>query len=332
MELQDRYVGCLLGQALGDALGFVVEGFPREDCAEYVEEWLRPRRVPELRRGPFPFGQYSDDTQLARELMQSYIDRRSFDPADYARRIAAIFAEGRVVGRGRATEEAARRLAREIPWEQAGTPPPAAGNGTAMRAAPVGLFFCDAPGELARAAREQSHITHQDPRCAAGSAIVAGTVAHVARQGRLDLGALFGELLPLCGAFSEEFAGRLEQLPDWVGLPPENAFGIIATAGQEDADTHGQGISAFVVPSVLWSLYAFLRTPDDYWETVRTAIAAGGDTDTTAAMAGAMSGALNGAAVLPPEFTERLNDQGTWGRDDLARLARAAWAIKRHRL
>ena len=39
MELQDRYTGCLLGQCLGDALGFVVEGYPREDCTEYVDTW-----------------------------------------------------------------------------------------------------------------------------------------------------------------------------------------------------------------------------------------------------------------------------------------------------
>lgn len=332
MELQDRYTGCLLGQCLGDALGFVVEGYPREDCTEYVDAWLRSRRIPEWQRGPFSFGQYSDDSQLARELMQSYIDRRGFDSADYARRIAAIFAEGRIVGRGRATTEAARRLASGIPWEQAGTPAPAAGNGTAMRAAPAGLFFCDAPGELARAARDQSRITHQDPRCAAGSAIIAGTVAHVARAGRLDPGALFSELLPLCSTFSEEFAARLDNLADWVGLPPGMAFELIAAAGQEDAAPHWMGITPFVIPSVLWSLYAFLRTPEDYWETVCTAIAAGGDTDTTAAMAGAMSGALNGAAALPPEFTEHLNDQGAWRRDALARLARDAWAIKRHRL
>jgi ADP-ribosylglycohydrolase len=77
-----------------------------------------------------------------------------------------------------------------------------------------------------------------------------------------------------------------------------------------------------VVPSVAWSLYAFLRTPDDYWAVVRTAIAVGGDTDTMAAMAGALAGAHLGAAVLPQPLLERLTDRGAWGAAELDGLAR----------
>jgi ADP-ribosylglycohydrolase len=83
-----------------------------------------------------------------------------------------------------------------------------------------------------------------------------------------------------------------------------------------------QGISAFVTPSVLWSLYAFLRSPDDYWETICTAIAVGGDTDTMAAMAGAISGARVGVDALPSDLLERINDQEEWGAPALAELAR----------
>jgi ADP-ribosylglycohydrolase len=76
-----------------------------------------------------------------------------------------------------------------------------------------------------------------------------------------------------------------------------------------------------VVPSVLWSLYAFLRSPDDYWETIRTAIAVGGDVDTTAAMAGAISGAHLGLDALPDGLARAVHDQGTWGFGDLVALA-----------
>ena len=82
------------------------------------------------------------------------------------------------------------------------------------------------------------------------------------------------------------------------------------------------GVSAFVVPSVLWSLYAFLRTPDDYWESVCTAIAVGGDTDTMAAMTGAIAGGRLGKTALPKALLERLTDQGTWDAAGLGRLAR----------
>ena len=124
MSDERRYSGSLIGQCLGDALGFVVEGEPPEVCSEYVEGTLRAGRIEEGGRAPFPFGQYSDDSQLARELMQSYAERGRFDPRDYACRIAMIFVENRIVGRGRATEQAAWRLAAGVPWDEAGTPSP----------------------------------------------------------------------------------------------------------------------------------------------------------------------------------------------------------------
>src|SRR5215210_5920485 len=102
MPDERRYSGSLIGQCLGDALGFVVEGEPPEVCREYVEGTLKAGRAGEYGRGPFPFGQYSDDSQLARELLQSYAECRRFDPRDYARRIAMIFMEYRIVGHGRA--------------------------------------------------------------------------------------------------------------------------------------------------------------------------------------------------------------------------------------
>ncbi len=108
LPMKERFEGCLIGQCVGDALGFVVEGHPPGVCREYIEETLSEGHPRDRRRGRYAFGQYSDDSQLARELMQSYAACGRFDPEDYARRVAAIFSEGRIVGRGRATEEAAQ--------------------------------------------------------------------------------------------------------------------------------------------------------------------------------------------------------------------------------
>src|SRR5688500_4953632 len=116
---RDRLAGSLIGQALGDALGFPVEGQPPEVCAAYVAAALADPARPPFGRAPFPFGQYTDDTQLARELLESVVEAGRFDPAAYARRVAAIFVERRIVGRGRATEEAAHRLAAGVPWQLA---------------------------------------------------------------------------------------------------------------------------------------------------------------------------------------------------------------------
>lgn len=324
----EQFSGALLGQCLGDALGFPVEGHPPEVCARYVAA-LDPSGERSLRgRGRFPFGQYTDDSQLARELLQSVVACRRFDPADFAARIAAIFAEERIVGRGRATEAAALRLVQGVPWQRAGTPAPAAGNGSAMRAGPVGLVFWSDPDALVQAAHDQGRITHQDPRCSAGAVAVAGAVALALHPGPLDpaefVRRLVGWVRPIDGGVADAFT----RLPAWLRLPPGRAAAPIAALGRTGGRDDGwQGISPFVTGSVVWSLYSFLRSPDDYWTTICTAIAVGGDVDTTAAMAGAISGARVGLAGLPAALVRRVEDRGSWGYDALVTLAESVHAL-----
>ena len=319
---EDRFTGSLIGQCLGDALGFAVEGGTPAACRRYVEEVLRGGSGRHK-------GQYSDDSQLARELLQSYVALGGFDAADYARRIAAIFAEGRIVGRGRATQEAALRLAAGVPWQESGTPPPAAGNGSAMRAGPIGLLFFDDEEALVRAAHDQGRITHADPRCSAGAVAIAGAVALAMRNETIEARPFLGRLAAWAGEIEPVLASRLDELGDWLALNPDEAAPLISRAGLVKSYRDSwEGISPFVIPSVLWSLYAFLRSPDDYWRTVCTAIAVGGDVDTTAAMAGAVSGARVGLGALPLDLARGLNDRGTWGFQELVALAAKAHAIK----
>jgi hypothetical protein len=71
-----------------------------------------------------------------------------------------------------------------------------------------------------------------------------------------------------------------------------------------------------------WSLYAFLRSPEDYLLSVCTAISRVADTDTTAAMTGAMTGSRVGSSGLPSDFVAWLEDRGTWRAAELEQLAR----------
>lgn len=318
----DRLAGCLLGQALGDALGFVVEAEPPEVAREYVESWLRTGRAAERSSRDFPFGQYSDDTQLARELLRSVQERRGWDPAAFAARLAGLFHQRRDVGAGQGTRSAAFRILMGVPWSESGTAPPYAGNGSAMRAGPVGLLFSE-PGAVCRAAREQSRITHLDPRCAAGAVAVARAVSIAASDVALEPASFLADVAQWAEEDDAAVAGAIRELVCWVSLDPESAARQVNQLGLDPAHPTWQGISAFVTPSVLWSLYAFLRSPDDYWETVCTAIAVGGDTDTMGAMAGAMSGARLGVTALPQDLLAHLNDRGEWKAPDLLDLARS---------
>lgn len=320
---QEQFSGCLIGQCLGDALGFRVEGQSEEVCRHYVNDELRSKQLKERPPFPFRFGQYTDDSQLARELIKSYVVLGGrFDEGNYARRIADIFTEQRIVGRDQSTEAAALRLAEGIPWPEAGTKSPAAGNGSAMRAGPIGLFFFDDSQQLIEAARNQGRITHQDPRSQAGAIAIAGAVTLALRYSTVSPKSFLLLLSEWTKEVDSSFASYLRDLIRWLPLPPEEAVKFISKAGRkEDQYNNWPGISPFVVSSVLWSLYSFLRTPDDYWETICTAIAVGGDVDTTAGMAGAISGAHLGLGAIPLDLAGKLNDQGTWGFAQLVELA-----------
>jgi ADP-ribosylglycohydrolase len=327
------YSGCLLGQCLGDALGFPVEGVLPDGCRLYVEKVLSGLKEKEfgpekIDMSPYTLGQYTDDSQLARELMISYATCGEFSPEDYARRICEIFAEHRVVGCGIGTLQAALRLRSGIPWTESAEPAPSAGNGTAMRAGPVGLIYGDDPERMVEVAHDQGRITHMDRRCSAGSVAIAGAVALVSRSYPLDMDFFLSTLGEWVGIYHEEFALYIEELAIWTRLEPEVAVIPISRCGKTSGYADDwMYISPFVIPSVLWSLYSFLRSPEDYWTTITTAIGCGGDVDTTGAMAGAISGAYLGIEGLPEHLVELVNDRGDWSCAELVRLAEACYNI-----
>jgi len=328
----NRFAGCLIGQCLGDALGFPVEGHAPDVCNRYVETNLLvypPKFIGRAEK--FPFGQYTDDSQLARELLISFRNCSGlFSPQDYAERIAALFERNEVVGCGRATAEAARRIRAGVGWERSGAPTPAPGNGSAMRAAPIGLIT-DQIDVLIEAAHQQSWITHQDPRCSAGAVVIAGAVAWLRREdsdhttpestSALNPAALVTALADWALPFDPVLAETIRKLPDWSSLPPDQAVKRIACRPQ-DVRYYNEwwGISPYVTESVLWSLYSFLHTPEDYWRTICTAIRVGGDVDTTAAMAGALSGAYLGLSNIPAAPARLIIDRGQWGYDEMLAL------------
>jgi ADP-ribosylglycohydrolase len=310
--------GCLLGLALGDALGFVVEAQPPGVARAYVGD-LRAGRVGLRTHPDFPFGQYSDDTQLARELLLSIRDAGRFDPAGFGRRLADLFTRSRDVGAGPGSRAAAFRLAAGASWSDAGTPAPYAGNGSAMRAAPLGLVFRDC-SRLVEAAVGQSRVTHQDPRCAAGALAIAAAAAMATRPGAVEPEPWLEELSSVVAPVHQPFAEAIRAVRAWAGRDPDTA--ARALAGWDPAiGTDWLGVSAHVMPSVLWALYAFLRSPDSYWDTVCTAIGAGGDTDSMAAMAGALAGARLGRGALPEGPLRQLTDRGSWTSEALEQLA-----------
>jgi hypothetical protein len=149
-----------------------------------------------------------------------------------------------------------------------------------------------------------------------------------ARLGTIDIESFVRQLSKWMRRFDQHFAEHVLQVTQWVELAPEEAAPTISRCASADFVDDWQWISPFVIPSVLWSLYSFLRTSGRLLENHLHGHYCRGDVDTTAAMAGAISGAHVGLKRLPSELVQHVIDQGQWGYEELVELSSRCYSIK----
>jgi ADP-ribosylglycohydrolase len=306
---EDRFTGSLLGVAVGDALGQPIEAFPPERLRREFGE-IRDF-MPGDPRLPIPLGagQWTDDTQMTLDIARSLLRCGRVDPADIAQEfIRDHWGEG-IRFSGFTIKYSLQRLKRGVPWQESGLDDErTAGNGGAMRIAPVGLFDCQQIERLAEDARLATVITHRHPEAVAGALAVAYLIAQAA-AGTLDLATALDETIAFVGECCVADNLRRSQELLARGTETERALQILETTG-------------YVVHTVAAAAYCFLKNPDDFERTVIDAVMGGNDADTTAAIAGAISGAYNGEAAIPARWREQV-ERG----DEIQALARELWRL-----
>lgn len=305
---QEQFVGALIGCAVGDALGAPIEGQSREQIAPLDGIADRYRPLPWRKAGSrtrYPLGQYTDDTQLTMAIARSLVARQAVDGADIAREFAALWRSGEIVGAGPVADRAVKRLIEGVRWQYAAVLDDLPLNGAAMRIAPVALWNCEAPDRLADDVVTASVVTHRHPVAIDAAMAVATAVAHAVTSSEIET-PLFLDAVA-ASVQSPSFAGHIQGLGDRLRLPEQAALEAIAETGQRPGG-RGFGIPALAEPTVLASLYAFLCSPSDYVATIDRALRIGGDVDTIAAIAGAMSGAHNGVEAIPGHLVEGVKD------------------------
>lgn len=302
-QLRDAARGALIGVAVGDALGRPGEGLrPTEIRRRYVSLTdYHPWRG--WRGGPV--GTVTDDTQMTMCVAESVAAHGRIVPEDLTRRFVDWLPIGR--GKGRTCTEAVVRLRSGIHWSRSGLP--SAGNGAAMRVAPVGLrHFTDRP-LLQRDATTSAVITHADQMAIASAVAQATAVARclVTEPGHFDIDRFMSDVvsavagIPDPGAFERRpgsarrrvrLLDRLRELPDMLDLSPSRAFSYLHNG-------------AFVLESLPAAWWCFLRYPDDPERAIVTAADGGYDADTVASMAGALAGAYHGGICVPLALVAR---------------------------
>jgi ADP-ribosylglycohydrolase len=156
-----------------------------------------------------------------------------------------------------------------------------------------------------------------------GSILIAKAVSLIIEsEEAIEAGEFLGSLAQSISSIAPEFANMVYDLRHFLPLPLDAAHSIISQLGGQDAAGEWQGtISPHVIPSVLWALFSYLRSRPNYLDVIKMAISGGGDTDTTAAISGALAGAECGLCVLPDSLTSRVNDQSQWDAPELVKLA-----------
>lgn len=286
-------VGCLLGTAVGDAVGLVCEGLPRRRQRRMYPNLDGPRLIG--RRG-----MVSDDTEHACLVAQALIESAG-EPEAFRRQLAGRLRRwllGLPAGVGWATLRACLKLCLGVPLDRSGVR--SAGNGPAMRNALLGVGYGEDLNRLRALVRASTRLTHTDPRAEDGALAVA-VAAHVAgtEEGHEALAERFAHILHV--ALPEE-----DELRTLLHLAAESA--ALGETTAEFAASLGcpERVSGYVLQTVPVAIHAWLRHPHDYRTAVLEVISCGGDTDTTAAIAGAIVGAGVGEAGIPREWRDAL--------------------------
>ena len=306
----DYIKGALLGTAIGDALGMPIEGLSHQNVRTYYKG-IKAYRDDEKRQD-LQAGQWTDDTQF------TFAVARALTNAAWTSEVPQRAAEAYVALRpearrwGPTTRPAIERLARGVPWQEAGRPDGGEAMqpsvGAAMRAAPLGCWWA-----ASRTSREEAfavlqpvfEITHTHPASVAagvGQAFAIRAALRVTPEA-FDRETFWSELVETTewaearlGGSNQDVSRRLRQLTDHLDDFPLDLQDLC----------NGTGVLA----DEAWPFAAamFARGPELVEATLLSTLNVGGDADTTGAMAGALLGGLHGWSAFPEAWREGLED------------------------
>jgi poly(ADP-ribose) glycohydrolase ARH3 len=291
IDLKSKFLGAMVGSALGDAIGELAFRFPEKEPL-----LARLESVPDLT--------YTDDTAMAIGLAESIIEKGCVEQQDlgdtfrrnfrrepwrgYAAGPPTIFAV--VENHGLTYKEAARSLFRGKG---------SFGNGAAMRIAPLGLFLHNSP-ELYEQARTSAETTHAHIVGVDGAAVQAAAVAEAVNGDPRE------PFKPL------EFIGKLESVARTPKIRQKIALvkKLLSDDANSPSAARSLGQSVVVHESMPFALFAFVRHAQSFEDCLFCAVLNGGDRDTLGAMACAISGAYLGMDAIPSTWVEKLENRG----------------------
>jgi ADP-ribosylglycohydrolase len=291
LDKEDAILGCLLGAAVGDALGLPMEGLSKR----------RQRKMyPDISGYHFLFGKgmVSDDTEHLCMVAQA-LAKSEGDEVLFKKKLAWALRKWLIClppGVGFATLKSSLKLWVGFPAEKSGVF--SAGNGPAMRSAILGVCSGEDTERLSTLVRTSTRITHTDPKAEYGAMAVA-LAAHMAANHEEDSGNYLECLTDLLGAEADEFLMLARKAADSAA----NGHSVGRFAAELGIE---RGVSGYMYHTVPIVLHAWFCYPEDFWAGINEAIRCGGDTDSVASMLGGIIGARVGKEGIPREMITNL--------------------------
>ncbi|NIM91366.1 MAG: hypothetical protein GTO17_10515 [Candidatus Aminicenantes bacterium] len=319
--LRDRIAGSFYGLLVGDALGCPVEGYTPGKIRQIFG---RITEMEESQRGWWPKGLHSDDGQQAIMVCDSILTDPERPGQVFAHLIVdmyqtgpkGFFKFGLHRGTGGNFRHTVKALSRGCKWNEGATV--TAGNGAAMRIAPLALYFRDDLEGLARAVIDLTRVTHLDIRGLAAASAVAFIIARALSWEGKPAGLADEAMIEFVHELEErssdllqrksnlhDFSEALRELFSFFDEPRQEVLKKIEEKANQTSLFPGGPTSGYVLASVMTSLYMFFSS-QNFEQALTDTVMLGGDTDTTGAMTGQMCGALYGFEKIPRRWLENL--------------------------
>ncbi len=289
IDFKDKITGLLLGMAVGDALGLPFEGMSSLRVAKILGPGALHHRF------VFGRGMVSDDTEHACFTAQAMLAAPN-DSKRFARSLAwrlRGWLVGLPAGVGFGTLRAILKLWFGFSPERSGVS--SAGNGPAMRAPILGACLGQDPDKLRRYVRASTRLTHRDSRAEEGALIIAQAAWRAVCYPSTPLHAeafLAGLAAQVEGA---ELRKSLDTVRECLAQDQSPEV-LVSRMGLQ------RGVTGYINHTVPVALYAWLRFPSDFRKAIEAVVRMGGDTDTTAAIVGALAGATVDASRIPQDW------------------------------
>ncbi len=300
--LRDRYVGCLVGLAVGDALGAPLEFMARPEIAATFGEvrdfigggWLNVEP-----------GEYTDDTQLAIAVAETLLECGQVCPERVVSRLVDWLNTG-PKDVGQITRTAIGYHAQRLPWQEIGPrvqeefPGMSAGNGCIVRAVPVGLFRLNDPAALVQESLTLASLTHTNPLSVWSVVAVNLAIVELLHDRSADLHARVAAMIP-----EKEVAKTIRTAPTLTRRTVRSGGYVLDTLG-----------------AAFWAL----TQGSTFEDVLVAAVNLGDDADTVGAIAGALAGARDGGKAIPRSWLSQLRHG-----EILTELARALYRLAHKR-